>query len=256
MVSPDPLIKRESPDTPIKEQSRSPLSLANHDDGKASTPQLEQTESAPREDKSASPKPKGPVICGICTTVASKYKCSRCYLPYCSVACNKMHQMNHPPDPKPEPPPTPPRPSQSPAEPTTACSARHPFQILATSDKLLWLFSKYPKLPQQLLDIHMETQPPAEDASVRIPASLRQRMPARGNWSHEKGIRKGKAALRRARQLPGEAGEAVREYCLLVLLLVEENEAKNGARTMLQQQFAQQDADLIRQLMEMEKGGS
>ncbi|RDA87910.1 hypothetical protein CP532_1672 [Ophiocordyceps camponoti-leonardi (nom. inval.)] len=254
MASPDPPISRETPDRPIKEPSRSPPSLTNHEviDGEASAPQLEQTERAPREDKGVSPRSKGPVICGICTTAASKYKCSRCYLPYCSVACNKTHQMNHPPDPEPQPQSTP-RPSQPPAEPETA-DALHPFQILATSDKLSWLFRKYPKLPQQLLDIHTQTLPPAEDASVRIPASLRQGVPARGNWTHEKGISKGKAALRRARQLPGEAGEAVREYCLLVLLLLEENEAKNGARTVLQQEFAQQDAELIRQLMEMEKG--
>lgn len=26
-------------------------------------------------------KPKGPAICGVCEAAASKYKCSRCYLP-------------------------------------------------------------------------------------------------------------------------------------------------------------------------------
>ncbi|RDA93004.1 hypothetical protein CP533_5496 [Ophiocordyceps camponoti-saundersi (nom. inval.)] len=276
MATPGVLIKQEAPpDTPMKEQSRSPQSLAEHEviddksaalqlkqtgsviddkseDGKSAVPQQEHTESAPREDESAPPRPKGPAVCGICTTAASKYKCSRCYLPYCSIACNKMHLMNHPPDPKPEPNLTPP-PSQLPAEPKAA-GARHPFHILETSKKLEWLFRRYPNLPQQLLDIYTEMQPPAEDASVRIPASLRQGAPARGKWSREKGIKKGKAALRRARQLPGEAGEAIREYGLLVMLLLEESEAKDGARTALQQQFAQQDVELIRELMEMENG--
>lgn len=30
---------------------------------------------------SAPAPPKGPTMCGVCETTASKYKCSRCYLP-------------------------------------------------------------------------------------------------------------------------------------------------------------------------------
>lgn len=80
-----------------------------------------------------------------------------------------------------------------------------------------------------------------------------QGISSRSNWSQEKGISRGKAALRRARQLPGEAGEAVREYCTLISLLLSEEDAKDSARAMLQQRFAQHDADMIRQLMEEEK---
>lgn len=75
---------------------------------------------------------------------------------------------------------------------------------------------------------------------------------SRSGWSPEKGIGRGKAALRRARQLPGEAGEAVREYCTLISLLLSE-ESQDRAETVLQQQLAQNDADMIRQLMEEEK---
>lgn len=81
-----------------------------------------------------------------------------------------------------------------------------------------------------------------------------QGISGRSNWSHEKGISSGKAALRRARQLPGEAGEAIREYCALISLLLSDEEAKDSARAVLQQRLAQQDADMIRQLMEEEKG--
>ncbi|PFH58085.1 hypothetical protein XA68_14187 [Ophiocordyceps unilateralis] len=248
MTSPVMPMKEEL-DAPAKEEPSSlPLSPSGHEADQPA-PQRDGMELAPSEGDDAAPTPKGPAMCGICVAVASKYKCSRCYLPYCSVACNKTHQTNHPPDPTPEPSPKP-RPSDSPAEPT---GPPNPFQALDKSEKLEWLFRKYPNLPQQLLDIHTETQPPPEDLSVRIPASLMRGVPAQGNWSHEKGISRGKAALRRARQLPGEAGEAVREYCTLIMLLLDGEEAENGAQTVLQQQLAQQDADLIRQLMEVDK---
>ncbi|PHH92894.1 hypothetical protein CDD83_4037 [Cordyceps sp. RAO-2017] len=208
------------------------------------------------DDGGDAPKAKGPTVCGVCEAVASKYKCSRCYLPYCSIACNKLHQKDHPPD-QPagrttEAPPDPP-----PEAPTGRPLPSNPFQVLDNSDKLAWLFRKYPNLPQQLLDIYSATEPPAEDPGKRIPASLQRGAPRRGTWSADKGLARGKAALRRARQLPGEAGEAVREYCTLILLLLGEDESgQDGAGAALRQQFAQQDVDVIRQLMEEEKGRS
>ncbi|UNI20208.1 hypothetical protein JDV02_006318 [Purpureocillium takamizusanense] len=201
---------------------------------------------------------KSPAMCGICETIVSKYKCPRCYLPYCSVACNKIHQDNHPPDTKPKLEPAQ-APEQAPATslPAKPSGPPNPFSALDNSDKLTWLFRKYPDLPQQLLDIHAETQPPPEDPSKQIPASLMQGVanPRRNNWTRDQGIKKGKAALRKARQLPGKAGEAVREYCTLIKMLLNEDEADDGGATAtLQRQFAQQDAELIRQLMEEEKG--
>ncbi|KAJ6439623.1 zinc finger domain-containing protein [Purpureocillium lavendulum] len=199
------------------------------------------------------PPKKGPAMCGVCKTTASKYKCSRCYLPYCSVACNKAHQANHPPDLKPKSEPDDEPPSASlPAKPS---GPLNPFSALDNSDKLAWLFRKYPNLPQQLLDIHAETQPPPEDPSKHIPASLLQGVaaPRRNNWTRDQGIKKGKSALRKARQQPGKDGEGVREYCTLIRMLVNDGEANDGATATLQQQFAQEDADIIRQLMEEER---
>ena len=149
----------------------------------------------------------------------------------------------------PESVPTPP--SDSPVKQT---GPANPFRALDNSEKLAWLFRKYPDLPQQLLDIHAATQPPPEDPSKQIPASLMRGAPRRSNWSRDKGISRGKAALRRARQLPGEAGEGVREYCTLIKLLLDEEESDDGTRAILQQKFAQEDATMIRQLIEEEKG--
>lgn len=176
----------------------------------------------------------------------------------CSVACNKIHQANHPPDTKPKPEPAQAQ-EKAPAVSLLAkpSAPSNPFSALDNSDKLTWLFRKYPDLPQQLLDIHAETQPPPEDPSKHIPASLMQGVapPRRNNWTRDQGIKKGKAALRKARQLPGKEGEGVREYCTLIRMLLNEEEADDGGATAtLQRQFAQQDADIIRQLMEEEKG--
>ncbi|PHH66637.1 hypothetical protein CDD81_6474 [Ophiocordyceps australis] len=200
-------------------------------------------ETAP-EDKSP-----GPVICGVCNINSFKYKCSRCYLPYCSVACNKTHQENHPPDIKLEPRP-PPKPACDLISKTTRRD--NPFQVLDDSEKLSWLFRKYPNLPQQLLDIHAASQPPPQDPSRQIPDSLNNGRSTRPQWSRDKGIQRGKAALRKARNRPGQEGEAIREYCTLISMLLNDDKEEES-RLLLQQQVKQDDAQLIRQLMEEEQ---
>ncbi|KJZ71120.1 hypothetical protein HIM_09474 [Hirsutella minnesotensis 3608] len=227
----------------------------NSEAAPAPDPSKQQQVTRPENGDNVAPPPKAQSVCGVCEAAASKYKCSRCYLPYCSVACNKAHQANHPPDAE----------SKTTSEPVSAASIQrpseptgppHPFQVLENSDKLMWLFRKYPGLPQQLLDIHSATQPPPEDPSKRIPASLMKGVPNNRNWTQEKGIDRGKAALRRARRLPGEAGEGIREYCTLIMLLLGEEETKNGTATELQKEMAQRDVDMIRQLIEEEQGRS
>lgn len=180
------------------------------------------------------------------------------------MACSKAHLANHPPDdekPKPKPPDDELRAAAlSAGLPARPAAPPSPFAALENSDKLAWLFRKYPNLPQQLLDIHAETQPPPpEDASKHIPASLRHGPVKRAGWTRDKGINKGKAALRNARELPGEQGEAVREYCTLVTMLLGEADdaalaPADAPRAVLEAQHAQQDAQIIRQLMEEERG--
>ncbi|KAF2214918.1 hypothetical protein CERZMDRAFT_36666 [Cercospora zeae-maydis SCOH1-5] len=36
-----------------------------------------------------------PAICGVCQEVESKYRCPKCDIRYCSVACNKIHKTIH-----------------------------------------------------------------------------------------------------------------------------------------------------------------
>ncbi|KAL7951029.1 hypothetical protein V8C42DRAFT_136534 [Trichoderma barbatum] len=200
-------------------------------------------------------------LCGVCESNPGKYKCSRCRLPYCSVQCSKTHQQNHPPDPpKEEPKPT----SRASNEPQAASAnlpppgpidPTNPFSALATSDRLQLLFSKYPNLPNQLLEIHAATQPPPEapDAAARaIPASLMKGLPpnsGKATWNHDIGIKNGKAALRKARKASGEDGEAIREYTELILHIMNETGEQNNAAAFVQRQIAEQDTALIERLL-------
>lgn len=148
----------------------------------------------------------------------------------CSVACNKIHRENHPPDPTPAPKPSPP-----PAASATAATAPeesnedsgthqsdHRFGTLERSKELQYLFKKYPRLPKQLLDIHAATLPPPSEKS-RIPASLLKDLPESSNgWDRDKAMASGKEALRKARGAKGEDGEALREYSELVLHLTKD----------------------------------
>ncbi|PHH72184.1 hypothetical protein CDD82_6133 [Ophiocordyceps australis] len=201
------------------------------------------------EDTAPEDRPPPSVICRVCNTNTFKYKCSRCYLPYCSVACNKTHQENHPPDSKPEPNP-PPKPACDLISNTTRRD--NPFQVLDRSEKLSWLFRKYPNLPQQLLDIHAASQPPPHDPTKQMPGSFKNGPSSRPQWTRDKGIQRGKAALRRARNRPGQEGEAIREYCTLISMLLNDDKEEDS-RLLLQQQVKQDDAQLIRQLMQEEQ---
>ncbi|KAK2006463.1 HIT zinc finger protein [Colletotrichum eremochloae] len=201
-------------------------------------------------------------MCGVCAEKEGKYKCTRCALPFCSVPCNKIHRENHPPDPEPsasakipsagdpalEPPlsgaPKPPR------------DPRNPFSVLDDSDQLRYLFRRYPSLKARLLDILAATEPPPEMQSTG--SSLNDLMKARAmaaanpkkeQWTHDVGIRNGKAALRKARNAAGEDGEGVREYIELINHLMSEANAAAEAEEVIRKQAAEKDAELIRRLM-------
>ncbi|KAK2591420.1 hypothetical protein QQS21_010884 [Conoideocrella luteorostrata] len=202
----------------------------------------------------SAPSSNSITICGVCQAGQSKYKCPRCYLPYCSVACNKVHKENHPPDPEPNPVPKPDaQETQSTGTNIPPHNPSNPFHALDTSEKLQHLFHKYPSLSQQLLDIYAATQPPTEAPDKRIPASLTQGFEKKDNWNHDIGIKNGKEALRKARRAKGEAGEAVREYSELILHLINTQDDKGQVTTALQQQAAQEDSKLIEQLLAQER---
>ncbi|KZZ91794.1 Zinc finger, HIT-type [Moelleriella libera RCEF 2490] len=192
-------------------------------------------------------------LCGVCETGQPKYKCPRCYLSYCSVACNKKHKENHPPDAEKssiaksaavDPPSSP---IHLPTDPS------NPFHALDTSDKLRLLFRKYPCLGQQLLDIYAATQPPPEPVEKRIPAALMQGVLKKDTWNHDVGITRGKEALRKARRADGEAGDAVREYTELILHLINKQDDEGQITKVLQEQAAQEDSKLIEKLIAQER---
>lgn len=117
------------------------------------------------------------------------------------------------------------------------------------------LFQKYPGLPDQLLQIHAATLPPPETASQNpgIPASLLKGLPKKETWNHDIGIQNGKEALRKARRAHGEEGDAIREYSELIIHLINTQHAESDVTTLLRQQLAQEDTQLIERLMAEEK---
>ncbi|KAH7273805.1 hypothetical protein MRS44_001316 [Fusarium solani] len=208
---------------------------------------------APEATTGSDATPPKPSLCGVCNVNPPKYKCPRCYLPYCSVACNKTHRENHPPDPEPAPKPEQPQPQQQPSEPRQPFDPSNPFRALESSDKLRQLFQKYPHLPDQLLQIHAATLPPRETKSA-IPASLLKGLPPKKEtWNHDIGIQNGKEALRKARRADGEEGDAIREYSELILHLMNTDNAEADVGDILRQQLAQEDSKLIERLMAQEK---
>jgi len=157
-------------------------------------------------------------LCGICEINPSKYKCPRCFLPYCSVACNKIHRESHAGEPEPAPKPAAPLPPPVVSKPhKDGIKSDNPFHVLEHSEQLQYLFKKYPRLREQLEEIHSATMEPPS-AKSKIPASLLKGLPDKGDgWNRDKAIASGKEALRKARKASGEDGDAIREYSELVL---------------------------------------
>lgn len=100
-----------------------------------------------------------------------------------------------------------------------------PFETLAESEELKWLFNKYPRLPGLLNEIWFATQEPPTQKS-RIPESLMKGAPppmGTSKWNKDRGIHDGLEKLKKTRKQEDEDGEAIREYGLLVTAL--QNEA-------------------------------
>ncbi|KAG8160415.1 hypothetical protein KVR01_009951 [Diaporthe batatas] len=173
-------------------------------------------------------------------------------------ACFRPHKENHPPvEAQPAQPPP------KPTEPGTNDDSRpnkrkaHPFNILDDSPELAQLFKRYPSLPTKLTNIHVATLPPEDEQPGRggLPWNLQQApgyQHKKPRWTHDLGLRRGKEALRKARTDPGEDGDAVREYCELVLHLLSKQEATGGVTDLVREQVMKQDVQLIEKLMEAE----
>lgn len=185
--------------------------------------------------------------------------------PSCSVVCFRTHKENHPPDP--------PKPAAAP-EPTTnkaqkRAAPAHPFSVLDNAPELEYLFRKYPHLPSKLSKIHAATLPPQDELpppgrsiSSQLPWTLAQApgyqpYSKKPKWTHDTGLKRGKEALRKARTDPSEEGDAVREYCEVVLHLLRQKDEQDGAPVqvtdLVRQQVTQLDVELIEKLMEAER---
>lgn len=119
------------------------------------------------------------------------------------------------------------------------------------------LFKRYPSLPTKLTNIHVATLPPEEEqpGGGGLPWNLQQApgyQHKQPKWTHDLGLRRGKEALRKARTDPGEDGDAVREYCELVLHLLSKQESTGGVTDLVREQVMKQDVQLIEKLMEAE----
>ncbi len=203
---------------------------AGPEDAKSTDSETVQGE---EEDDTPPPPRKRPQSrpCGVCNTKAGKYKCPRprCLVAYCSIACNRVHKENHFLDP---PPPE----SETKPPPASTTTNNDPYSVLLDHHKeFTRLFQKYPNLESELLRIQQTTLPPSENpdgsgsgggSSNGIPLKTgNQRFGGSGGkkthtWSREAGLRRGAAALRKARTDPGDRGDGVREFCDLVLYLL------------------------------------
>ncbi|KAK1597730.1 HIT zinc finger protein [Colletotrichum navitas] len=227
-----------------------PTRETNHDEAQEATTTTTTTTTTPKSK-----------MCGVCTEKEGKYKCTRCALPF------KIHRENHPPDPEPSAAakiPSAGDPAHEPLQsdaPKPPRDPRSPFSVLDDSDQLRYLFRRYPGLQARLLDILAATEPPPEMQSTG--SSLNDMMKARAmaaanpkkeQWTHDVGIRNGKAALRKARNAAGEDGEGVREYIELINHLMSQANAAAEAEEVVRKQAAEKDAELIRRLMAEDRG--
>lgn len=207
----------------------------------------------------APPRPE-PKLCGICEKEVGKYKCPQCLMPYCSVACNRIHKDNHPAvEPKPNPPPAPP--------PAAAqANSNDPYKVLLDNEaELHRLFKKYPLLQSELSRIEHTTLPPDTGESaptnalgIKNPYGKKQH-----TWSREQGLRTGAAALRKARTDPTDKGDGVREFCDLILYLLSkpkgEGEDARGAEMkdvteLVREEVVAEEAQIIERLLQEEAG--
>ncbi|OBT50736.1 hypothetical protein VE04_09106 [Pseudogymnoascus sp. 24MN13] len=231
----------------------------------------EVPQAAATEDQSPPKASLSSKLCGVCNDQQAKYKCSRCEIPYCSVACATLHRA--------VPCEAPVTRSLTPlaAEPATqngsirslpgtvaGSTQGNIFSVLESSQKLQSLFIMYPRLRSQLREIYSASRPPADDPNTfgsnndhSFPQFQRGRGGGRGGmgrgnsrsgpWNSDRGTQDGIDALGKAKLEFGKAGEGVREYANLVLKLV----AADGVDVarLVQDEVAEENAKIIAQLL-------
>ncbi|PQE08892.1 Zinc finger HIT-type protein [Rutstroemia sp. NJR-2017a BVV2] len=217
------------------------------------------TNSTPTKAKDSNAK-----LCEVCKQQPSKYKCTRCFLPYCSVNCSTIHKATHPAveaesslavsSTNEVPPSRVPTSACIPAAGTVAAAgSKGPFAALENSKELKSLFELYPGLNAQLDEINAATLRPLHSQNAnngqihgfRKPRGMEQ-------WNQDRGMENGIKALQRARSVYGKEGEAVREYSRLVLRILSGEEGCD-ASDMVQRELDEENARVIQLLLQIEK---
>ncbi|KAK3397287.1 hypothetical protein B0T20DRAFT_253906 [Sordaria brevicollis] len=237
----------------------------------------------PNSDAESSPKPAKKEVkqCGICQAQPGKYRCPRCPVMYCSIACNKIHKENHPP------------PTQEPAKPSQPATQQRPAPskpdplafLLPHTHHITRLLTKYPHLESRIEHILSQTLPPANNPQglainpdtgfattasglpIKVPgyaSSSGKSYMKKDNqpWSKEVGLRRGAAALKRARMDPTETGDGVRELCETVLWLLKAQERgelpsapgqpANDVTQFVREEVVREEQEVVKRLLEEE----
>jgi hypothetical protein len=174
----------------------------------------------------------------------------------CSVPCIKIHKATHTEEEA--------RPIFTPEtsmptisnndvpRPGTVAAANHqgPFSALDSSEDLQVLFRTYPRLSAQLHMIDNATQPPTQNGGYQNNQGNGKKEP---RWNSDIGLQKGVNALYRAKAADGKDGEGVREYYKLVLRILS-GSTEVDAREMIQNEYAEENAQIISELLHSEMG--
>ncbi len=191
----------------------------------------------------------------LCTVVSTSYlmrSLSALTCPSCSVACNRIHKENHPPPSEME------RGDPAPSQPQKRQREEDdPYRVLLDHQpEFERLFKKHPGLVDELNRIDKATFPPSHGDGGKGNMPFKHKH-MRGNahrqrpWTQEDGLRRGAAVLRKARTDPGDRGDAVREYCELVLYLLSKP-GGNKMNNVVREEVNAGDARVIEELMQVE----
>lgn len=193
------------------------------------------------------------------------------------MACNRVHKETHPLSAT--------APSEAegkqklqtqPEPPAAAQRNNDPYSVLLDHRaEFARLLQRYPFLQTELARIQQITLPPenndgAGSGNSGFPFPLKQQQQFGGGkkqpmWSREVGLRRGAAALRKARTDPGDRGDAIREFCCLVLNLLsaplkDAGQAGLGAverkdvTSLVREEVAAEETKIIERLLQEEAG--
>ena len=162
-----------------------------------------------------------------------------------------IHKSTHPAiEPKPtetKPEPQPQSKAAAPRAGTVAAAGfKGPFAALDDSKELQLLFKTYPKLSSLLDDINNATLRPLEELDD-LPQNKFSRGKKEQPWTLDRGLEKGREALRRAR----ETDEGVSDYCKLILQILS-GEAGISAAELVQKELKEENAKIIEALLQGE----